>query len=82
MLKRLFTEHPATVGESYFGHMGQAFSFAGEMLVCGFACLIHGIFPFLFVKTGSEAIKRLNMRMVLKRDRRKSHAQTPGVMAE
>ena len=27
-----FTEHPASVGESYLEHMGVAFSFGGRML--------------------------------------------------
>ncbi|MDF2812409.1 MAG: hypothetical protein K0S56_3440, partial [Microvirga sp.] len=31
-LKKLFTEHPDAVGESYFEHMGVALSFAGPLL--------------------------------------------------
>lgn len=75
VLKKLFTEHPETVGESYLGHMGMAFSFAGEMLACGVACLLHGLFPFLFVKTGSNAINRLYRKMVTHRDRHKPGTQ-------
>ncbi len=71
MIKKMFTEHPETVGESYFGHMGQAFSFGFAMLFNGLACLLHGLFPFLFIKTGSEAITKLYDRMVMNRDRRK-----------
>ncbi len=71
MLKKLFTEHPETVGESYFAHMGQAFYFGSTMLLNGVACLLHGLFPFLFVKTGSKAITTLHDRMVMNRDRRK-----------
>jgi len=78
VLKKLFTQHPETVGESYFGHMGQAFSFGAEMLVCSFACLIHGLLPFLFVKTGSNAITRLHRRMVTHRDRRIPDNQVTG----
>lgn len=79
MLYRLFNEHPATVGESYLGHMGQAFHFGFSMLLAGLACLIHGFFPFLFVKTGSNAIRRLHERMVTHRDRRTVMA--PGKLA-
>jgi Family of unknown function (DUF6356) len=78
LVKRLFTQHPETVGETYLQHMGQAFSFGIEMFVCSFACLLHGLFPFLFVKTGSNAIVRLNRRMVTHRDRRKSDECAPG----
>jgi hypothetical protein len=31
-VRRLFTEHPESVGESYFEHMGVALSFAGPLL--------------------------------------------------
>ena len=34
MLHR-FTDHPASVNETYFQHMGMAFSFAGRMLLEG-----------------------------------------------
>lgn len=64
---QLFTEHPASVGETYGEHMASAFSFGSAMIVAGFACLLHGIFPFLFVKTGSAAITRLHQRMVTHR---------------
>ena len=66
-LIRAFTEHPASVGESYGGHLGQAACFGGRMLFAGIACLIHGVLPFLFVSTGSRAISELNDRMSLTR---------------
>ena len=62
-----FTDHPASVGESYFEHMGAAFSFAGPMLLAGVACALHGFFPFLFRTTGSRTIARLHDRMVVNR---------------
>ena len=67
MIKRAFTEHPASVGESYFEHMGMALSFSGRMIFGGLACMIHAFFPFLFVCTGRECIKKLHDRMVLHR---------------
>lgn len=73
---KLFTDHPATVGETYTEHMGQAFSFGSEMVACGLACLLHGIFPFMFEKTGSNAIQRLNVRMVTHRDQRPGSAHS------
>ncbi len=79
MLHRLFTDHPASVGESYLAHMGQAFSFGFTMLFASIACILHGFFPFLFVKTGSNTIRRLHERMVTHRDRRTMMA--PGTLA-
>lgn len=64
-----FTHHPASVGESYLEHMGQAFSFSGKMLVGALACAAHGIFPFAFTKTGSNVIGSLHERMVSHRVR-------------
>ena len=62
-----FKEHPASVGESYTEHMGQAASFGFRLIFAGVACLVHAALPFLCVKTGSRAITELNERMVLKR---------------
>lgn len=62
-----FTDHPAEVGETYFEHMGQAFSFAAAMFVGACACAIHGLFPFLCLKTGSRTITRLHNEMVAHR---------------
>jgi len=69
MLSKLFTDHPSSVGETYWQHMGMAFSFAFAMIRAGFACLLHGFFPFLFVKTGSRTITELHDRMVTNRSR-------------
>ena len=69
-LKTAFTDHPASVGESYGEHMGMAFGFGGRMIIAGFACLLHGVFPFLFKRTGRRCIEDLHQRMVLHRDRR------------
>jgi hypothetical protein len=54
-----FTDHPNAVGESYFDHLGQASGIGGQMILGGLACLMHGLFPFLFTKTGSNVILRL-----------------------
>ena len=41
-----FREHPASVGESYVEHFGVATSFGFTLVMAGFACLVHAIFPF------------------------------------
>jgi Family of unknown function (DUF6356) len=66
-LIRAFTEHPASVGESYAEHLGRALCFGTRMIFAGLACLVHGVLPFLFVRTGSQAISELNNRMILNR---------------
>ncbi len=64
-----FTEHPASVGETYFGHLFSALSFCGKMTVALMACLVHAFLPFLFEKTGSQMICRLMDDMVHNRDK-------------
>ena len=76
-LIRAFTEHPASVGESYTEHMAQAGCFGIRMIAAGIACLVHALLPFLFVRTGSAAIAELNDRMVVSRRRTPPIASTP-----
>jgi hypothetical protein len=67
---KLFTAHPATVGETYGEHMVIAGSFALKLLLASLACLIHALLPFLFEKTGSRMITDLHDRMVANRRRK------------
>jgi len=68
-MKTLFTEHPQSVGETYFQHMGTSVSFGFRMLGGGLACLVHGIFPFLCTTRGSDTIKALHTCMIDHRHR-------------
>jgi len=70
MFKKLFIDHPATVDETYGEHMGMAFSFGFRMVWAGLACLMHGLVPGLFVKTGSNMIRELHVEMVTNRNRK------------
>ena len=70
MFSRLFTDHPASVGETYLEHMASASSFSVRLFFAAFACAVHALLPFLFEKTGSRMITDLHGRMVLHRDRR------------
>lgn len=67
---KLFTEHPASVGETYGEHLAMASGFGIRMILGGVACLIHGLLPFLFVKTGSSQIAELHDTMVANRRRK------------
>ena len=70
-LKDSFTDHPATVGETYSEHFSSAMGFSLSMLKAAFCCGVHAIFPFMFEKTGSECITGLYDRMVTNRSRLK-----------
>lgn len=69
MFRRLFIEHPASVGETYGEHLRTAMGFALTLLGAGLACLLHALLPFLFVDTGSRAVERLHARMIANRSR-------------
>ena len=66
---RLFTEHPASVGESYAEHLVTASGFGLRMVLAGLACIVHALLPFLFVKTGSVQISTLHDQMIANRRR-------------
>ena len=68
-LHKAFTEHPASVGETYGEHLVHASGIGLRMMLGGFACMLHGLFPFLFVKTGSKQITTLHGRMVTHRSK-------------
>jgi hypothetical protein len=58
-----FTRHPAAVGETYGEHFVFATGVGGRMVLAGMACMLHGIFPFLFERTGSRTILDLHSQV-------------------
>jgi len=68
-LANLFRDHPASVGETYFEHLLHATGFGVRMVLGGIACILHGLLPFLFVKTGSRQIQTLHGRMITNRSK-------------
>lgn len=54
-----FQAHPASVGETYFGHMRFALRFSGKLFVAGGAALVHAFIPPLCETTASRAVKDL-----------------------
>lgn len=67
--RNLFTDHPASVGETYLQHLWTASGFAVRMLFGAMACFIHALLPFAFEKTGSQCIESLHDRMITNRRR-------------
>jgi hypothetical protein len=62
-----FTDHPASVNETYLQHMASAFGFGTAMMVGALACFVHGLFPWLCLRRGSDTIRTLHRRMVTHR---------------
>ena len=63
-IDRLFAEHPRSVGETYPEHFGIACRFGAAMVLAGIACFVHALFPKLFERTGSSAVKTLYGEML------------------
>ena len=77
--RSLFTEHPASVGETYWQHLASAWGFSWRMMLASLACLVHALLPFLFEKTGSRAITQLHDRMVVNRHRQSARQPRDGL---
>ena len=58
-MRNPFTAHPREVGESYLEHAAFACRYGVKMASGGVAAFIHGVFPFLFQKTGSRITREL-----------------------
>jgi hypothetical protein len=63
-LRNWFLAHPESVGESYVQHLTVASRFGLSMVAGGLGCLVHAIFPALFERTGSGAVKKLYGEML------------------
>jgi hypothetical protein len=61
-LSKLFTDHPASVDETYFGHMAFAAWFSSRLFIAGGAALVHAFLPFLCETTASRIVRELYER--------------------
>ena len=66
---KLFTDHPASVDETYFGHMAFAAWFSSRLFLAAGAALVHAVLPFLFETTASGIIRELYERTHNRRPR-------------
>lgn len=64
MLKKLFTDHPKSVNETYMQHFFTSMRFSMKLFKAAIACFIHALVPGLCIKTGSKAITELHVKMV------------------
>ena len=74
-VRKFFTEHPASVGETYWQHFRFAAKVFRSLSKAAFACLVHAVFPPLFQKTASTEIRSLHEGI-------ESRANTPTLDAE
>tara|TARA_B100000965_G_scaffold262426_1_gene221364 strand:+ start:37 stop:285 length:249 start_codon:yes stop_codon:yes gene_type:complete len=75
-IKKLFTEHPHSLGESYLEHLICAAGYGLRMIFAGFAAIIHSIFPFLFETTASDLAKEITGNVDSRKDEAVIQEQT------
>lgn len=61
---RYFTDHPASVNESYLVHLWFAGKAGARMAFAGLCCMVHAVFPFLFANVASDLIKEYYQRFI------------------
>ncbi len=59
LFRRLFVDHPREVGEGYFQHMAQAWTFGFRLLRLTGAAFVHGAAPGVCKTTVSDGIKEM-----------------------
>ena len=67
MIRRIFLDHPKTVGETYWQHFGVATGFGRTMIGGGIKAVLHGLFPNIFQTAGSDTVRQLHAILVEKR---------------
>jgi hypothetical protein len=55
----LFTDHPASLDETYFEHLRFALSVGTNLILAGIAAMVHALVPCLCQTTASRAIIKL-----------------------
>lgn len=56
---RAFTDHPHETGETYFEHLWFTLKMSARFLFTLIVLTIHGIFPFLLMRTASAQIEQM-----------------------
>ena len=71
--RRLFTDHPRTLGMSWARHGAGAAKIGFVLVGAGIACLVHSIVPGWFTQTAGKTVTNIYGEM----QRRKAGAQNP-----
>lgn len=71
--RRLFLDHPRSLGMSWTGHGIGALRIGAALIVAGSACLVHAIIPGWFTETAGRTVTGMYGHM----QRRKAAAPVP-----
>ena len=73
LIRRLFTDHPRSLGMSWAGHGIGAVKIGAELVGAGVACIVHAVVPGWFTQTAGQTVERMHDHMV----KRKAGAVDP-----
>jgi len=73
ILRRLFVEHPRSLGMSWSEHGVGAVVIGATLVGAGAACLVHALVPGWFTQTAGKTVERMHDHML----RRKAGAANP-----
>jgi hypothetical protein len=76
-IRRMFCDHPSSVGETYLEHGRHALGFGWAMLRGSLACFVHAAFPWAHLRTGSQTVVRLYSQMVINRRKHRPDEMSP-----
>jgi hypothetical protein len=69
LLRKIFLDHPRSVGESYYQHLACATGYGFRLTGAGLACLIHAVAPVLFKDTASGVVIGMSRELKDRRTR-------------
>jgi hypothetical protein len=58
-----FTQHPAQTRETYLQHLWFTIKTSLRFVALGVLLFLHGVFPFIFVRTASIQVERIYLLM-------------------
>jgi hypothetical protein len=67
LARRLFLEHPRSLGMSWAGHGVGAVAIGFRLVGAGLACLIHAIIPGVFTQTAGKTVTHMHDHMTRRR---------------
>ncbi len=67
-LTKAFTDHPASVNETFGEHFVFAERFGLKLIGAGLAACLHGILPFAFKTTASRTVQEMARRTSARTD--------------
>ena len=59
LMRRLFLDHPRSLGMSWAGHGAGAVKIGAELIGAGCAAIVHAVVPGWFTETAGKAVTRI-----------------------